>query len=414
MKQSKYNFRHIIIKKPKFKINDVICLKLIILSIFIFNYPLREKFCPILKDVNILFYCALSLLLYINRRKLYLLQFWGITGLIIWCILVNLYQTVSVNQVIYFLIVTILPLYILTISFDPLNQEYSEEIIRQTVKFFNSFIHLLFIIFIFDFFSNNGVTKILTTIFTPYGRDWLSEGGFSYRYHFYFAHPLYTAVLVMVYYLANILCAKYGIFTGTSYWKFHFIAAVLLLSTASKAAAALFCFGFFLFNLRLNRFLLSAIMMLGVYFTGAMNFIIERFLREGTGSSGRNQGVMAAFRSGLFNIHLFTGCGQNTNFKITESLGSIVTSAIGEYPVLIYALSYGLLFTFILYSILFFGPIKKALNYKAYSIMICITILFIQINMFNGLMALAEVQIVYSLFLVFCMMFLRKNKYILS
>lgn len=395
---------------PKIKINNIFCFKLIIVSIFIFSYPLREKFIPALKDVNILFFSALSLLIIINYKLVSYKKVLAIMALMIFNILINLLTNARISNVLYFNIQTLIPLLLLTIDFEKVLHDNYKNTVKSVVDFFNLFIHIFFIIFLIDLVTNNWLSRLLASTLTVYSSNWIPQTSVLTRYRFFFAHPLYTSVLVMTYYLLNIICKKNKIKTKVSYWTFHVISMILIFSTGSKAPIVLFIIVFYLFNYTPQKLIAGISAMVALYISGGMDFILNRFLNETSLTSGRNEALIQASQTGLIKIHLFTGYGENLQYILTDKIGILASAAVQEYPTLVFILRYGIIFAIAVLFFLVILPLIRSYKAKSFSIFVGISTLFLQINMFNGLTSLVEVEIIYVFFLTLCLHILALKK----
>ena len=393
----------------KYIIDNEFCFKLIIISIFLFNYSIRERFIPVIKDVNILFYISLLMLAFINKKNISKSKILGIIILLVYNIFINTLTGSRINNVLYFNIQTIFPLIILTIKFDEcINNK--KELILKIVNFYNFFILILFAIYVVDFITGNTVSKALTSLFTAYGQNWISSSVFNSRYHFFFAHPLYSSVLVMSFYIINLMCYKFNIKTSVSYWNFHIISALLLLSMSCKTPIIIFTILFCIFNFTPKRLVFASLLTASLYFSGKANYIINRFLTEGSLTSGRNEALSKILPELISPKNIFFGKGENLQYYITNRIGAISSAAAQEYPVLVYFFRYGLIFTLLLLNFLIIYPIKKCLKKRNYVLIIGIVSLFLEICMFNGLTSLVEVQIVYMIFLILISMINENSK----
>ena len=383
----------------KIKLNNLLVFKVIIISLFVFNYAIREKFCFILKDVNVLFFIAMTVFLYINRKNISVKKMIFIAILFFYNLIINIITGSRINNIVYFNIQTIIPLLIFSVDISKKKIMLKEDI-QKIVNFYNLFIFVFFLIFILDLISNNAFSRILSDLLTVNSSNWIAPSVLNNRYHFFFAHPLYCSLLVMIYYLINVICQKNKIKTNIKYWTFHIIAAALLFAFGSKTAIILFLLIFYLYNYTPRRLAIGIFLMVMLYFSGNMNFLLKRFIEEGASTSGRNESILEALKYGLIKIRMFTGKGENIQFILINVLGLNAAGAVQEYPLLVLLFRYGVFYTFLLSDMLFFKPLKEFFKSKNISLIIGSIVLILQLNMFNGLTALVEVEIVYIMFIL--------------
>jgi len=398
----------------KLKIKEDFCFKLIIWSIFIFNYAIREKFIPVIKDFNILFFLALFLLILKNKKNISIKSVFGILILLIYCIFVNYVTGSRINNVVYFIINTIMPLLLLAIKEKNNNKSLNIELIRKIVNCYNLFIIIFFVIFLLDFITGNLASNFLASNFTLYNTGWIGTSIINNRYHFFFAHPLTSSAIVMVYYLLNIICNKYKIKTNTSYWIFHIISFSLMLSFGSKTAIIIFIILFYIYNFTYKKIVGGIIIFLTTYFTGSFDYIINRFLNDKSLTSGRNEALSKIIPNFIDIKSIFTGKGENLQYIITNQIGLLESGASQEYPIIVYFLRYGLIFTIILLNYLLFNPIKECISTKNYFLIIPIIAIFTELSMYNGLTSLVEVEILYVMFLMIIRIINSLNKDVIT
>ena len=208
----------------KFSLTPELCFKMMIISVFLFNYAVREKFVGILKDVNILFYLAIFILIAIKKFKFSKWNMITTLFLLGYSTYINISTSSRINNTIFFIVCTILPLFVLTIDVSNLIKN-KKQFISNIINYYNSCINILFIIYIFDLLSGCKVSSSLASILTSYPQNWMPSSVIGMRYHFYFAHPLTSSAHVMIYYLLNMIAYSKKIEIKTNYWVVTIISA---------------------------------------------------------------------------------------------------------------------------------------------------------------------------------------------
>lgn len=388
----------------KIKVTEEKIINIMFFSVFIFNYAVRERFCSIIKDINVFFFVSLFLFIYKYRKFIAKKRFLLIVALGLYVICINIIESAPFNRIIYFLIQTILPLFILSVEISFENIDI-KKFLENMVNTYNKYIYLYFFIFIIDLFFDCKLSKILTNMLTCYSNEWMPDSVIGYRYHFFFAHPLSCSVLVMIYYCLNMASYKIKIRTNCSYWIFHGITAALLLSFGSKSPIIIFLIIFVLFNFSVKKIIISCTLVICLIRSGQATYIINRFIAEGTSSSGRNEALSLFLSDFVSYKNIFMGYGENLQYMILDTVGIYASGAAQEYPLICYFLSYGALFTILLY-ILFFGILaRQMIKYKQIAFLVLLCGVFLELNLYNGLTALVDIEIVYLLFIILLSVF---------
>ena len=138
-------------------------------------------------------------------------------------------------------------------------------------------------------------------------------------------------------------------------------------------------------------------MMFGVLvlnFLGFFNIIFNRLATEQF-STGRFDTWKLFFESKLYNFKLIGGYGDSLLNNLISTFDLGVAGILQEFPLPIIALKYGIITAIIFISLTFVYPCRQLKN-KNIKFSILIFILFVCINVYNGLLVMPDVLILYE------------------
>ena len=222
-------------------------------------------------------------------------------------------------------------------------------------------------------------------------RDWMAGMGLNTgEYNLYasdsrfssiWGHPLTTAVIFNSFFALN------GVYFRSYGRRFpvpvFFIPSLIGVLLASSKTGITVCFLLFIVMAwKYKKWFLFIIPVLGLmYFTGAFNHIIRRFTK-GSLTTGRLENLAAYFSSGLGPLRLLSGNGSGTIFS--SSSPAYPYRAGFEFPLLMFAHDYGILFSLLHVVGLFGYSTWRFLRRKEWFAWICFTLLFAEINTYNA------------------------------
>ena len=174
-----------------------------------------------------------------------------------------------------------------------------------------------------------------------------------YRFYFVWGHTLTNAIFFNGFFILNDI---YYRSTGKRYPRLLYFAVAVCGTLLCGAKMAIMVLALYLVitNWEDKRWLLAyAVLLAGLFFTGVFNSVLQRF--RGTSlTSGRLEAMQRFFREGRYPLHFLHGYGGNVT-RIPHTYLYDIRAAF-EFPPLMFALDYGILFstvmigTFIIYA----------------------------------------------------------------
>lgn len=290
----------------------------------------------------------------------------------------------------------LVPLLILTVK---LSKDEASELLGSFLKYFNFFCVLLVIVGLLDYVTNASIQLFLANTYfqgTAVANYINGEHIWGvYRYYSLIGMPLTITKYYLLFYSLNHIYAKQekflmkpavimivsliGVLLSGSKTGIILILFLILFASHNKR----FKFGFYLFvAVALWGFTLTPIY---------QNIVKERFeqgVQSGDLSTGRNQVVEALFNSNVESPGFFVGKGINYSREVVANLH--VTNIFNfEYPILMMPYDYGILCTFIFYSLLFIFPIILLLKKRNFFILVHFLVMSLMVNNNNGLATIA-------------------------
>ena len=269
-----------------------------------------------------------------------------------------------------------------------INAENREKTIRIVLRVFDLFVAVLFCIGLYEKMNGhilfrtmeewlrvNGLKSNEYTLFVS-----MLDSGIK-RFFSFWGHPLTNAVLFNACFILNDI---YHRSINKRYPKILFFVIAIIgdaVLSVGKTAVVVCALYFVLINWKQKRWFIVYILgAAAAYFSGLLNNLIDRFTNTSI-TSGRVDRLIEYFSGDLYPLRFFTGYGYGTTYlKEMKHL-----SPAFEFPVLMFALDYGILF-----SILFVGSIFLYYSYhflkrKQYMSWIGISLLFAQLHTYNGM-----------------------------
>ena len=118
-----------------------------------------------------------------------------------------------------------------------------------------------------------------------------------------------------------------------------------------------------------------------VFFFGGFDLLIERFQTTAL-TSGRMERLIAYFDSGMYPLGIKMGYGTGTVFSVEEM---VFYKAGFEFPLLMHALDYGVLFSVICIGSIYIYVTYHILKEKQYCIWMGYSLIYLEINVYNGI-----------------------------
>ena len=357
---------------------------ILFVSVFVFSYQLRGYVLQgRLKSINLIAVISIIIIilfeLYKNINKRMLLVILLISGVFFYSQLLN-NKVLSENIVM--LACIIIPLVLITIT---IKEQDFEEIFNLYLKFFNVLVGLLFIFAVIDKFTDNSIAKFLSdTINDTYFYNAVNYNA-DLRYYSFMGHPLYNTQLFLMFYILNVFAKKYFKMKTNMTWVI-IISTLGIAFTASKTGFILLgvCL-IFLNTYKKNRLFYYGIMFIFVVLLFRFGFfenLISRFT-TGTLTSGRNEMWLILKDWNRFPIKILSGYGSGFNYLYNDYVQG--ASMAFEYPIRLFQLEYGVVFTILIYILIFLYPSFILLKNKHYRVFIGFMVIFADVNTYNGI-----------------------------
>ena len=276
----------------------------------------------------------------------------------------------------------LLPVYFV---FYRMNETTREKTIRLFMNLFNTFIFFLLAFAIEEKISDKAVIKAF--------RDWLIERNMyaqdfvrfadEERFFSFWGHPLTNALLFNSFLALNTAWYKSRGKTICALFYFPVAMAGVLLS-GSKTGITVCLLMLIVICWDYKKWLLLCIpIFIALYFSGAFNSIIYRFTDTSL-TSGRLEALEVYFGE-LYSEYPFQwlfGYGSNAVMNPELSVSDVRSGF--EFPLLMAMLDHGIVFGVVLMAGSFLYISRRCLKKKQWVIWLCFTLVFAEINTYNG------------------------------
>ena len=278
------------------------------------------------------------------------------------------------------LLMNLAPLFLVLVHMD---EREKKGTLRLFLWIFNGFILFLLALGVEEKLNN---MALLRTI-----RDWIDANGYKNidltryvddsRFASVWAHPLTHTFLFNAFFAVN------GIWVKENRSRIPviliFLAALAGNLLSASKMGIIVCFALLIvFTWKQKKWLLLTVpVFVALYFTGAFDKIIERFMK-GDLTTGRLEDLRAYFSSGINPLRVFTGYG--TNSVLNKSHPLYVINDAFEAPLMMYAYDYGIVTSLVLVGGVYAYSTCRLLREKRWIPWICYTLLFAEVNTFNA------------------------------
>lgn len=328
--------------------------------------------------------CTLALLLSFLRLKK-----WTKTDLLIFAawLLLLIPMCVSNREIEYTKYVLVpfqnlLPIYFI---FYRMNEQTREKTIRLFMILFNIFIILLLVFAVEEKLSGNALIRGV--------RDWMISlklfaqeiARFSNdkRFFSFWGHPLTNALLFNSFLALNAAWYKSR---GKKIYALMYVPIAMtgVLLSGSKTGITVCLLLLIIICWDYKKWLLLSIpVFAALYFVGAFNSIIDRFLHTSL-TSGRLEALELYFGPlySEYPFQWFSGYGSSVVLDTAHTLYPV--RAGFEFPLLMFALDYGIIFAVVLMAGSYLYISWKCFKKRQWTIWLCYTLVFAEINTYNG------------------------------
>lgn len=383
--------------------NKSICNKInliLFLGVFVLSFQFRGIFLQgNLKSMNIIATIAIVMLIVKYSSKsnpFYVLLF-------IYTILTMFISQYSNNkgiiETIVILLCILLPNYLILID---IPQDEFLDVFKLYIKFINIMTIFLIIFAVLDKITGASVAKFFAGIFRDrsFYNSVLSDG--TNRYYSFMGHPLYNTQLFLMFYVIN--------YCGNRYAKYGInmiivsIISILGIGLCASKTGFILLIACLIFLRPVNNKWIYPIVLLamvcGAMSMGIFDMLIYR-LKTQTLTSGRNEVWKILEYNNLFPLKFWTGYGSGFN-KIYNRYITLASAAF-EYPIRLFALEYGILFSILIYIIIFIKPVFRILKNKQFILLISFGIIFADVNTYNGIGLGIDIMLMFSTYVYIIM-----------
>lgn len=388
----------------------VVCL----LSIFVTGEQIRRGLLPWM-SLNVLFVLAAAGLLLINRRSLRL----GLLGVVLLAaghsIVVNLVNGCTIRSTLRCLSVYYFPLCLLCIRFGETGADCAR-IVRWCIRVWNLFVLVMFGLLTVDCLTGGAVIRFLAQHLL-YGVGQYVSAHMSFlrnRFPSYMGHFLLTGEIYLIFFVLNI---SYALRTGSyllNRWVVLTVSVVGVLSTGSKSCALLLAVPMVALFMRGDKKLPKLLVIVGAvvaaYFVGFFDLIIARLQSAANANYiTRGDSWMALLQTRQVYPALLWGRGMDleAHWRVIlqgvgwgSELGYALAKVAVEYPLLTYVFRFGLINTLAVVFVLYIHPAIGLVRTKSYWDLLLLTVIFADVNSYNGLTETMDCMSIYVMFVV--------------
>ena len=358
-----------------------IMLSLIFVT-FQLRYSILSEQIGSYSQINYLFLIALFMLLCIKNRncketglELCMKVVWCIC---LWIVLLSNYK-VKTAKTVLFVANCMLPVLLILVQ---LSQKQLQRIMKHFLCVFNVFIVLLLVMALVEKFSGNVILQTVNQLIPS--KEYTSYLYYMevdvWRFYSLWGHALSNASLFNIFFVVNDLYHKVY---EQKYPKIVYFAVALLgVLLCSSKTAIIILFGYFLFSSWKNRKLMFGCTAVVIAFLlgGGFKIILQRFMNTSL-TTGRFDTFGLYLQSGLKPIRFFCGYGTGTTYsKLMYNY-----RAGFEFPLLMEALDYGVLFAILWLVGLYIYVSYRILQQRQYMVWLGFSVIYAQYNTYNGL-----------------------------
>ncbi|NPV90430.1 MAG: hypothetical protein HPY50_06635 [Firmicutes bacterium] len=363
------------------------------ITLFVFCIPARTMLLSnkINEAINVLYFVfgGSLLLACLVKQRLEILNTL-LTAALTAAIVIGLVGRGGLGQYVVFIITMTMPFLMIGIR---IPEDDFEHIFQCFIKFYNIFACIFLLIGIIDYISNASIQLYLASHHyynSVFSMMVNGEHSFHiYRYYSFFGHPLDNAWYVLLFYVLNILNSRY--------YQAHIndilvtvLSVIGLLICGSRAALVIGLVLFLILNNRRNKplYVIAFTAFCGVLFTTSIfkDNLLKRFnysISAGNFSWGRNEIIVRLLKGFADPPSILTGGGLGYSRYFAKMEISKITNF--EYPFMMFAYDFGILWTILIYVIIMAYPAIIFLKNRTYSILIGFLFLMAYLNTNNGI-----------------------------
>ncbi len=279
----------------------------------------------------------------------------------------------------------VIPAYLIIQRID---QEKREKYLKIVLYVLDVFVIILFCIGLFEKINGHMLFRGLESWFHVHGYKTseytrfvgMLDSGVE-RFFSFWGHPLTNAVIFNMFFILN------DIYHRSCKKKYPMLICFIIafvgdaVLSVGKTAFVVCAIYFVLINWKQKRWLFVYILGAAAgYFSGLFNKLIERFTTSSL-TSGRVDRLIEFFSGNLYPLKFFTGYGNGTTYL--DEMRHL--SPAFEFPILMFALDYGILFSALFVGSVFVYYSYHFLKRKEYLSWVGLTLLYAQINTYNGM-----------------------------
>ena len=370
-------------------------LFILIGSVVVFTFYVRMNISPVLAYINMPFYLALVLLVFLFHGKV------GVPNAVLWALSVCMFLFAEVSagaewkHILKFFFLYCAPLLACQLSFDCGG---TKGLACTIIRIFNAGVLLVFSILMLDCLSGSAVMSFLVTHFMPDMAVWVLPDLFE-RHASIWGHYLITAGFYLVFLFINVAYAKIEGDYLIDVRLLYAVATLGVLSTGGKAALVVYLMSVVLINVvsknGARNLVVIVFFLLLLYLFGAFDIVLDRFGADDL-SSGRNGSTQAMLA--VEKPKLIGGYGENFTAYASALIGEGSTAMFSEYSLLALCYKFGIVYVVLMCVLLLWPAFSTARATGKWIIAVMAVMLLVYYSTFNGLVGVPDTYLTMVVF----------------
>lgn len=344
---------------------------------------LRAAFLPTtLSGINPFFIVACLGSLFYRRNRPLLCSDAVFLGLVILMSLIAVFSNLCAGLSQIYVVKAFLELNLpLILLYNARDFKVSRRCLLTMLKVFNGVMFAIVILAILNLMLSNALTNWILEV------SRVSDSNVDRLWSFY-GHPLYTTAMLLSFFSLNTVADRRG-YRLIPVWLLIGTTTLGVLLCASKSGLiVLVALLFFWYTRKPSHVIVVLSLAALALVFGGYDLVVSRF------SLGLTTGRVETWNllvesNAMKDFQFFYGYGINSMFTMYDNVISWASSAF-EFPLLGYALSYGIIYTVILYCLIFLLPTLVFIKRKQWDLLVAFLGVFAFLNGFNAISSVAD------------------------
>ena len=217
------------------------------------------------------------------------------------------------------------------------------------------------------------------------------------RIYSYLGHPLYNAELFLMTFGLNYAYNELIMKNHKNDKWIIILTLIGVVMSASKGAITVYLGLLIVLYIKNWKYMMFSLLVLGMFFfNGWFDYVISRF--SGSLTTGRNEMWDLLMSTGEDFFHFFWGNGSDSKYAY-DYINEWAKAAF-EYPVRLFALEFGILFSGIVMFVSFIYPVIKLYRHGAKWMMLSVIFVGVSlfVNTYNGIGTYSDAMYLFCLF----------------